>query len=163
MKELTQFERLNTVLKVFQPDTNKPATSFRDVDISNILKTSFEISDKEAKIIINQLPQILNQLIEDGYILFDSHRFERENKRYDNSAFKYYTITLNGINKNGKAYFEEPRLNPTQNPTPKKRSRIATVIQNIGIWIVSNIWQFILLTLSAVAAAYFIFKFKIPH
>jgi hypothetical protein len=52
---------------------------------------------------------------------------------------------------------------PVIKPQPQKSSSIMKTTQKIGLWIVSNIWTFILYVAIGLAIAYLIIKLKIPH
>jgi len=93
---LSPIQRLDEVLKIMNPPHDHEATTFRRVDITNILKTSFEFTDKEANEISNQMPQILDKLTKDEYITFDLDRYNRDNEKFGGAAFKYYIITFDG-------------------------------------------------------------------
>ena len=93
---LSPIQRLDEVLKIMNPPHDHEATTFRRVDIINILKTSFEFTDKEADEISNQMPQILDKLTKDEYITFDLDKYNRDNEKLNGAAFKYYIITFDG-------------------------------------------------------------------
>jgi hypothetical protein len=56
-----------------------------------------------------------------------------------------------------------PDLNPTEKLVTKNKMSAATVLQEIGLWIISNVWQFVLLVLAAIVASYMIYKWRVPH
>lgn len=56
-----------------------------------------------------------------------------------------------------------PALNPAKKPATKNATSAKKVIQKIGVWIISNIWQLILLVIAGLLIAYLLVRFKIPH
>jgi hypothetical protein len=109
--KLTPFRKLDEVLNIMCPRNNDPAGVFNRVSVMNILKTSFDFTDKEAGEISNQMPQILDKLDKDGYIMYDLERYNKENLEFKGAAFKWYMVTFDGELFNSKGGYRKQSRN----------------------------------------------------
>lgn len=107
--KLTPIQKLDEVLKIIAPKDNNPATSVYESNIISILKTSFDVTDAHAIEISNQMPQILEKLIKDGYIVLDTKRIEGEN--LGKIGKKSYLITFEGEVFNEEGGYKQKYIN----------------------------------------------------
>ena len=75
---------------------------------------------------------------------------------------KFYTYCIHDLDLDLRPSLN-PSLNPSRKPAIKNNIITKIVNQKEGVWIISNIGKFIFYVLVAIAAAYFVVKFKIPH